>query len=90
MAKQQMYQRYIFKIHSKNIIRQHFDYSLTITEARRNNDLITLADSQVLRFIDEINQVDRTANQLQYKNFIKELKDIRKSSKTSESKKRVK
>lgn len=85
-----MYQRYIFKIHSKDIIRQHFDYNLTITEARRNNDLITLADSQVLRFIDEINQVDRAANQLQYKNLIKELKDIRKSSKTSESKKRVK
>lgn len=85
-----MYQRYIFKVHSKDIIRQRFDYSLTITEARRNNDLITLADSQVLRFIDEINQVDRTENQLRYKSLIKELKDIRKSSKTSESKKRVK
>ena len=90
MAKQQMYQRYIFKIHSKDIIRQHYNYNLTTGEARKNNDLITLADSQVLRFIDEINGVDRQENQSTYKNLTKELKNIRKGTKTAESKKRIK
>ena len=85
-----MYQRYIFKIHSKDIIRQHYNYNLTAGEARQNNDLITLADSQVLRFIDEINCVDRQDNQLTYKNLTKELKNIRKGTKTTESKRRIK
>lgn len=89
MAKQQMYQRYIFKIHSKDIIRQHYNYNLTSGEARQNNDLITLADSQVLRFIDEINCVDRQANQLEYDSLVRELRRIRKESKSCDSKRRT-
>lgn len=48
-------QRYVFKIHSSRIIRENRDLTLTINQARENKELIALHDSQLMRFIDELN-----------------------------------
>lgn len=91
MAKQQMYQRYIFKIHSQDILRaKNRNISITVDEGRKMKYIITLADSQVLRFIDDINNVDRESQQRKYKSLIRELKTVRREKKTSESKTKIK
>lgn len=57
LAKQNTCQRYILKIHSERLRKNKWDLILTLAEARRNEELISLADSQVLRWIDELNGV---------------------------------
>lgn len=58
MAKQQTYQKYIYKIHSHKILQNKKNLVLSLSEMRRAKELVSLADSQVLRFIDEINGVN--------------------------------
>ena len=58
MAKQQTYQKYIYKIHSRKILQNKKNLVLSLSEMRRAKELVSLADSQVLRFIDEINGVN--------------------------------
>lgn len=50
-------QRYIFKINSTRIIESGFDLKISLDEARLNNELIGLSESQLMRFIDELNGV---------------------------------
>ncbi len=58
--KQQLYQQFVYKINSNRILGSKRK-SLTITpkEARLNDEIISLADSNVLRNIDRLNGVDR-------------------------------
>lgn len=91
MAKQQMYQRYIFKVHSRDILRaKNKSLVMSVDEGRKRQYIITLADSQVLRFIDEINGVDRSEQQQKYKSLIRELKTARREKKTPETKAKIK
>lgn len=57
MAKQATCQRYIYKIHSSRLRKSRWKLTLPLAEARRNDEIISLADSQVLRWIDELNGV---------------------------------
>ena len=50
-------QKYIFKIHSGRLRKNRWDLVLPIDEARRNDEVISLADSQMLRWIDELNGI---------------------------------
>lgn len=60
MARQQIYQQFIYKIHSTRILKSpNKDLQITLSEARDNNEIISLADSNVLRMIDDINDCDR-------------------------------
>ena len=45
----------MYKIHSSRIRKAGWDLKLPISEARKNNEVISLAGSQVLRWIDELN-----------------------------------
>ena len=91
MAKQQMYQRYIFKVHSRDILRsKNKSLVMSVDEGRKREYVITLADSQVLRFIDEINGVDRNEELKRYKELVKELKAVRREKKTPETKAKIK
>lgn len=58
MAKQLTCQRYIFKINSKRLRECKWDLQLTLREARNNDELISLADSQMLRWIDQLNGIE--------------------------------
>ena len=57
LFRQRPVQRYIYKIHSSRLRKERWNLTLPLEEARRNNEVIALADSQVLRWIDELNGV---------------------------------
>lgn len=55
MAKQLAPHRLIFKIHSSRLREAKWDLELPLAEARSRDELVTLNDSQMLRWIDELN-----------------------------------
>ena len=57
ISKQLVCQKYIYKIHSSRLRKAKWKLTLPISEARKNDEIISLADSQVLRWIDEINGI---------------------------------
>lgn len=58
ISKQQVCQKYIYKIHSSRLRKARWKLTLPLHEARRNDEIISLADSQVLRWIDELNGIE--------------------------------
>lgn len=58
ISKQLSCQKYILKINSSRLRRERWNLTLPIDEARRNEEIISLADSQVLRWIDELNGIE--------------------------------
>lgn len=58
ISKQFECQRFVFKIHSTRLRRAKWNLTLGISDARKNDELISLASSQVLRWIDELNGVE--------------------------------
>lgn len=75
LAKQKTSQRFVFKIHSTRLRQNGWELTLTPHEARRNEELIALSDSTVLRFIDElrgVKDVDRQVRKI--KSQIRRLK----------------
>lgn len=57
MSKHLTSQRYVFKIHSSRLRRAKWNLQLTTNQARENQELIALSESQIMRFIDEINGI---------------------------------
>ena len=55
MAKQLAPHKFIFKIHSTRLRSAKWNMSLTIEDARRNEEVVALNDSQIMRWIDELN-----------------------------------
>ena len=55
--RQRVSQRFVFKIHSKRLRNNKWDLKLSVKDARANGEIISLADSQMLRWIDELNEV---------------------------------
>lgn len=65
--KQKMYQQFVLKLHSDKILKSpNKNLIISLKEARANNEIISLADSNILRSIDELNGLDReiTANRV--------------------------
>ena len=58
ISKQQSCQRFIYKIHSTRLRKAKWNLTLPIAEARRNDEVISLSDSQMLRFIDRLNGIE--------------------------------
>lgn len=50
-------QRFIYKIHSERLRKAKWKLTLPLDVARKNDEVISLASSQVLRWIDEMNGV---------------------------------
>lgn len=63
---------------------------MTLEEARRNDEIISLGDREVLRFIDEINGFDVQSTELKIKSIRKEIKYIQKQPKSITNKHRIK
>lgn len=57
MSKYLISQRYVFKIHTSRLRRAKWNLTLTINQARENKELIALSESQMMRFIDELNDI---------------------------------
>lgn len=80
-------QRYIFKIHSAKLRKAKWNLTLPINEARKNNEVISLAGSQMLRWIDELNGcVDCDAKAHIVRN---EIKQIKKEPNSAQNKRRI-
>jgi mannose/fructose/N-acetylgalactosamine-specific phosphotransferase system component IIB len=68
-------QRFVYKIHSSRLRRAKWNLQLTIKQARENKELIALSESQLMRFIDEINGITNPESHISdIKNNIKKLK----------------
>ena len=78
--KQKLYQQFVYKIESTRILKSpKKNLSITPKEARLKNEVISLADSAVLRMIDKLNGVDRDKISEQVnkiRNEIKQLRDL--------------
>lgn len=75
MSRQLVCQKFIYKIHSARLRKEKWKMILPIDEARQNDEVISLADSQVLRWIDELNGVtDADAHARSIKKRIREIK----------------
>lgn len=88
ISKQLACQKYIFKIHSSRLRKERWKLTLPLSEARRNDEVISLADSQMLRWIDELNGVtdaDERAREIK-----REIRQLRKEPNSVKSKRQIK
>jgi len=76
-------QRYIFKIHSVRLRDAKWDLELTLGDARKNGEVVALAGSQLLRWIDELNgDTDCHDRAMVIRHRIKRLKSMPTSHET--------
>lgn len=91
MSKHHTYQKYIFKIHSKRILSQpKKNLTLSLQEARENGEIISLADSTVLRFIDHINGLDDDEVKAKIQSIRSQINDIKQKPKSVETRRTMK
>ena len=76
MSKQQVAQKYIFKIHTDRLKKSKWKLKLTLSEARDNDEMISIGDSQMLRWIDELNGI--TGSEERVREIRSEIKALRK------------
>ena len=77
MAKQQALQKYIFKINTSRLRKAKWNLTLPLSEARKNDEIISLSDSLMLRWIDELNGVtDAEERARQIKSRIRYIKKL--------------
>lgn len=88
LSKQKTCQKYIFKIHSSRLRKAKWRLTLPLAEARRNDEIISLADSQVLRWLDELNGIEDAENRA--RNIKAEIKQLRKEENSASNKRRIK
>lgn len=75
IGRQSECQRYIMKIHSSRLRNAKWKLTLPLEEARRNQEIISLASSQMLRWIDELNDLhDADSRASEIKTNIKALR----------------
>lgn len=89
MAKSNVSQRTIFKIKSDRLKRDKWNIKLSIEDAVENDELISIADSQAIRFIYDITNRDKEKEEFEILSMRKELKKIKKMECNSENKKRI-
>lgn len=87
IGKQQVCQKYIYKIHSRRLRKEGWSMTLPIEEARKNDEVVSLADSQILRWIDQLNSItdaDAAASDIKA-----EIRRLRKLPNSAETKRRM-
>ena len=89
MAKQQKTQQFCLKLNSSFLAKHNWDLNLPIDEARRTPGVvISLADSQILTWINELNGTEDYDNQA--KEIKKQIKFIKRQKTTRENKQKIK
>ena len=87
LLRQKTVQRYIYKIHSSRLRKERWNLTLPLEEARKNDEIVALADSQVLRWIDELNGIvdaDRKAREI-----MSQIKRIKKEPNSLVNRKKI-
>lgn len=88
LAKQLTCQRYIYKLHSSRLRKANWNLTLPIVEARRNDELISLADSQILRWLDELNHITDADDRA--KEIKREIRRIRREPSSLQNRRLIK
>lgn len=88
MSKHLTSQRYVLKIHTSRLRRAKWDLHMTVGQARENKELIALSESQIMRFIDELNNV--TNPELHISNIKSQIKKLKFEKDISVSKPKIK
>ena len=86
--KQQSNLKYIFKIHSSKLKRANWSLNLTIEEAKKNSELISLTDSQTFRFIQDIKKYEINNSDVEL--IKKAIKHIKRLPSSIENKQKIK
>lgn len=78
-----MCQKFIYKIHSRRLRNERWNLTLPLDEARKNDEIVSLADSQILRWIDELNNItDADQKARDIKSEIQKLRRLPNSTQT--------
>ena len=88
MSKHLTSQRYVYKIHSSRLRRAKWNLQLTVNQARENKELIALSESQMMRFIDELNGIDNP--ELHISDIKSQIKKLRYEKNLSISRPKIK
>lgn len=88
MAKHQSELRYILKMRSSRLRKSKWNLNITLSEARRNEELVSLADSQLLRWIDELNNAGST--DMIARDIKREIRYLKNDEISSENKSKIK
>ena len=83
-------QRFIYKINSSRLKRAKWNLNITIEEAMDKGEIISLAESQLIRFIDDINKINTNQKYEDVKNIRKEINRIKKLSTTIDNRRKIK
>ena len=87
MSKQLVAQKYIYKIHTDRLKRANWDLTITLPEARYNEEVISIGDSQMLRWIDELNGIQDTEERV--REIRREIRALRRQDSTVFSRRRI-
>lgn len=91
MSKQKTYQKFIFKLHSSRILSApRKKLTLSLSEARDNDEIISLGDREVLRFVDELNGLDVAAVEENIRQIRHNIRRIQKEPKSPGNKRKIK
>ena len=75
ISKQLTCQKYILKINSDRLRKEKWNLRLSLDEAKRNDEIISLASSQTLRWIDKLNgNIDTDTQARKLKSEIQKIK----------------
>lgn len=87
---QKSVQRFIYKIESKQLKKEKWELTLSLKDAMKRcpEIIVSLSDSQCLRFIDEINGINDINDKV--RNIQKKIKDIKKQPRSRETKMLIK
>jgi hypothetical protein len=88
MSKQLYSQRFILKIHSSRLKLSKWSLDINLKEARDNEELISLGDSQLLRFIRDIKGINYSEKEI--KEVKKEIKTLKKDKNGKKNKEEIK
>lgn len=88
IAKQQACQKFVYKIHTGRLRKAKWKLSLPIEEARKNGEVISLADSQILRWLDKLNGIEDADSEA--RKIKAEIRRIRKDGNSIKNKREIK
>lgn len=87
ISKQLVCQRYVYKIHSSRLRKERWSLILPIEDARRNDEVVSLASSTILRWIDELNGITDTDEKAAA--IRSEIKSIKKEPNSPANKRKI-
>lgn len=88
MSKHLTSQRYVYKIRTSRLRRKKWNLQLSISDARENQELIALSESQIMRWIDELNGI--TNPELHISDIRSQIKKLKKEENLSISRPKIK